>query len=46
MNQIKSIMSKKGKLSKNQAILDNIIVMQEESPIRVNKNGVMVVRKK
>lgn len=38
-------MSKKGKQLREQNILDNVIVMSDNMPIKVYKNGVIVVRR-
>jgi len=38
-------MSKKSKQLREQNILDNVIVMNDNMPIKVYKNGVMVVRR-
>lgn len=38
-------MSKKSKQLREQNILDNVIVMEDDMPIKIYKNGVIVVRR-
>lgn len=46
MKVIKGTMSRKSKPLREQNVLDNVIVMSKDMPIKVNSKGVIVVRKK
>jgi hypothetical protein len=46
MKITKNIMSRKSKQLREQNVLDNVIVMSNDMPIKVNSKGVITIRKK